>query len=184
MFPSTPVRRLIKIIFFSAISFFIFSCKKTNAPTGGSFNYSVTDTNNVVHNFSDFSNLIGGLYYYNNGGAGSSQYPAGYISNQNGVHYFLLYDYSTPATNNITFSVPAYNQTITGNDSSSTSSLDINYTATTNGLNLLKPVSYTITTKIADTTGTLLSGSFTITGTTASGKTISASGNFSNFGFF
>jgi hypothetical protein len=184
MFTSTLKCRLITIIFFSAVSFFVFSCKKSNPPTGGSFNYSVTDTSGVVHNFSDFSNLVGGLYYYNNGGAGSSQFPAGYISNHEGVHYFLFYDYTTPATNNITFSVPAYNQTITGTDSSSTSSLSINYTAAENGLNLVKPVSYTITTKMTDTTSILVSGSFTVTGTTASGKTISASGNFSGFGFF
>ena len=126
MFASITSTRLIKFMCFSAVLFFSVSCKKTNAPNGGSFNYTVTDTNNVVHNFSDFSNLIGGLYYYNNGGAGSSQFPAGYISNHAGVHYFLFYYYTTPATNNITFSVPAYNQSISGDTSSTTSSLVIN----------------------------------------------------------
>jgi len=184
MFVSIVPRHIVNCFYFFALLFFSFSCKKTSPPTGGSFNYTITDTNGIVHNFSDFSNLIGGLYYYNNGGAGSSQFPAGYISNQEGIHYFLLFDYSTPATNNITFSVPTYNQTISGTDSSSTSSVVINYTSTTNGLNIVKPVSYTITTKIQDSALSIVSGSFTISGTTTSGKTISASGNFSDFGFF
>ena len=79
--------------------------------------------------------------------------------------------------------MPSYNQTIQGTDSSSETSLVINYTAS-DGANMIKPVTFSITTNIKDTVSLTVSGSFTLTGTTASGKTISASGTFSNFGFF
>ncbi|HVM87550.1 MAG TPA: hypothetical protein VMT76_05140 [Puia sp.] len=174
--------QLIAIIFYASVLFLIFSCKKTSAPNAGNFGYTLIDTNDVSHSFSDYSNINGGLFYYNSS-SGYGSYPAGYISNHDSTHYFIFYDYSSDAVNNIVFSVPSYNQTIQGTDSSSETSLVINYTAS-DGANMIKPVTFSITTNIKDTVSLTVSGSFTLTGTTASGKTISASGTFSNFGFF
>ena len=92
----------------------------------------------------------------------------------------MFYDYSSQAANNIIFSVPAFNQSISGTDLSTTSSVTITYTS--NGIvSIIKPVSYTVVTSIGDTTGTRLGGSFNFSGTTADGKAISASGAFGGF---
>jgi len=164
---------------FLVVLFYSLGCSKSSPVNSGSFNYTVIDTLGQSHSFSDNSNQAGALYWYDND-LGWGFYPDGYISNQNGLHYFQFYDYSSQATNNIVFSVPAYNQSISGTNLSLNSSLTITYTSS--GLvSIIKPVSYTIITSLGDTTGSNLGGSFTLSGTTADGKTISANGAFGGF---
>lgn len=177
-----------KILILVFILYGLYSCNKSSTPNAGNFSYTLIDTNGVSHHFSDFSDLIGGRYYYDALPNYASSYPSGYVANQSGGYFFLFYDYTTTATNNITFGVPNLNNTaVAGTDSSGVPSLVINYTDA-NGLNIIKPVAYTITTNVqgpvTTTTGTIVSGTFSLSGTTASGKTISATGAFSNFIIF
>ncbi len=151
-------------------------------PSAGNFSYTLIDTSGASHSFSDFSNIDGGTYYYDNSG-GSGAYPDGYVSNQSGAHVFELFVRSIPATNTIIFSIPAYNKTITGGDSSGYSPLQIFYTSNGN-LSTIEPTSFTITTNMSDTSGATISGTFSISGTTASGSTISVSGAVNNFIIF
>ena len=181
----------------------LLSCSKGNSGSNNpvtaipnTFTYTVTDTLGQHSNFSDTSILIDNGTGLNYTVDGAGQYPAAYIeqpntnNNLSSLIKFTFYDIRTLSSgkiNQITFYLPFYQSDFSRQNEYGNSPLvmtlnNSEYSANVDyvngnqiGLNAIH-----ITTKITDSTGGFLSGTFNIVATTLTNKSISATGTFSH----